>query len=38
MDPEFKLGLEAKVLLHDWDPEQGKEQTSILREGEVILI
>lgn len=38
MDPEFKLGLEAKVLLLSWDPEQGKEETSTLGEGEEILI
>lgn len=37
-DPEFKLGLEAKLLLEPWDPEQGKEETSMPGEGEVILI
>lgn len=38
MDPEFKLGLEAKVLLQPWDPERGKEETSTLGEGEEISI
>lgn len=38
MDPEFKLGLEAGVLLEPWEPEQGKEETSTVGEGEVILI
>lgn len=38
MDPDFKFGLETEVLLQDWDPGQGKEETFTPGEWEVILI
>lgn len=38
MDPDFKLGPETEVLLQDWDPGQGREETFTRGEREVILI